>query len=309
MAQTIGLTGATGFVGRTLLNQLLGHAYPVRALVRQPGRLSASAALEEIHGSLEDSAALKTLVRGCHTVVHVAGAIAGRDYADFARVNSAGSARLVQALEQHNPGCRLIMISSLAAREPGLSDYALSKRAGELVVESSLLDWIILRPPAVYGPLDPALAPLWRGLARGWLLRAGPAQARFSLLHADDLARAILVLLERSVLGCRSGSLHDGRDRGYSWADVASIAEAVSGRRIRTLPVPRSALSLVAQVNQGVSRLSGQAPILGPGKVRELNHVDWVCDNTLLEDIPGWAPAHQLEQALPTLPGWSRLTT
>ncbi len=304
MSQLIGLTGATGFIGRSLLRQLHQQGYRVRALVRRPDSLRDQADLERISGDLECPSALARLVSDCDAVVHVAGAIAGRGYTDFARVNAAGTARLVEAIEHHQPGARLILLSSLAAREPQLSDYAASKRAGETLVETSALDWFILRPPAVYGPDDPALAPLWRMLARGVLLRAGPARARFSLLHVDDLCRAICQLLTQATLGRQLRCVDDGRAQGYSWADVAELAARLSGRRVRILPLPPLALRSAARLNLYSSRLRAAPPILTPGKVRELTHIDWVCDSKLADVLHQWSPQRQLETALPELPGW-----
>ena len=304
MSQLIGLTGATGFIGRSLLQRLTADGAHVRALVRRPGSLGPNPGVEIVAGDLDTPEALACLVKGCDAVVHVAGAIAGRSYTDFARVNATGTARLVEAMERHQPGARLILLSSLAAREPQLSHYAASKRAGETLVESSALDWFILRPPAVYGPDDPALAPLWRMLARGVLLRAGPAQARFSLLHVDDLCAAISRLTSRPALGRHIRCLDDGRPRGYCWADVADTAARLSGRRVRILPLPPLALRAAARVNLYSSRLRASPPILVPGKVRELTHIDWVCDSKLADVLNEWCPQRRLEAALPELPGW-----
>lgn len=304
MRQLIALTGATGFIGRRLLRELLAEGYKVRALARRPESLQAQPGLEVIAGDLDSGPALQRLVADSTAVIHMAGAIAGRDYAEFARVNAVGTGRVVETLERHRPGARLVLISSLAAREPQLSDYAASKHAGEVLVQSSTLDWMILRPPAVYGPDDPALAPLWRMLARGWLLRAGPEQARFSLLHVDDLCSALMALLEMPMLGGQLHCLDDGRDGAYTWAAVAELASKLSGRRVRTLPIPPALLKTAAVVNLHSSRLRAAPPILGPGKVRELTHIDWVCDNRLSELMPHWSPQRLLETALHELPGW-----
>jgi len=306
VTSVVALTGATGFIGQAVLRLLLDRGYSVRALARRTGILPRHPRLTEVSGDLETPSALKELIAGADGVVHLAGAIAGRNFADFARVNVVGTARLIDAIEQHSPGSRLLFISSLAAREPALSDYAASKRDGENLVATSLLDWFILRPPAVYGPDDQALAPLWKLLAAGWLLRAGPPRARFSLIHVDDFARAIDGLLLLPWLGRRTRCLDDGRPGGYSWTDVADIAEQVSERRIRVMALPRAGLQLLGLTSRGWSRLSGRPAILGPGKVRELTHIDWVCDSRLCDVVPDWAPRKTLQSALPDLPGWKK---
>lgn len=302
---TIALTGATGFVGRSTLSTLLDTGLPVRALVRPGRHLPEHPLLQPVVGSLDERSSLETLVAGCGAVIHIAGAIAGADYAAFARVNVAGTRRLVDAIASQCPDARLVHVSSLAAREPALSDYAASKRAGEDIVTISGLDWIILRPPAVYGPDDPALAPLWRWLGRGWLLRPGPSEAKFSLLHVDDLAAALLAaaLPEQRRTGVIC--LDDGRPGGYDWASLVDIAERKRGGAVRVVPVPRPLLAFAANSGLLLARLRLMgSPVLVPGKVRELAHPDWVCNNTGLPGCPNWAPSKRLEDCLGSLPGW-----
>ena len=304
---TIALTGATGFVGRATLTHLLSRGYRARALVRPGRHLPKNASVESVTGSLDDAESLEALVTGCTAVIHIAGAITGTDYPTLARVNVAGTRRLTRAMQRRCPEARLVHVSSLAARAPSLSDYAASKRAGEDVVTASGLDWIILRPPAVYGPDDPALAPVWRWLARGWLLRAGTPAARFSLLHVDDLATALVDAAGadrgQSTVTC----LHDGRTDGYDWATLARIAERKRGAAVRVVPIPQALLMTVARCGLSLARLGLlRTPVLVPGKVRELAHPNWVCDNTQLPGCPEWKPRMQFEDCLGTLPGWKQ---
>lgn len=309
---TIALTGATGFVGRHTLARLLESKARVKALVR-PGRQLASAdGLSCISGSLERTDSLSDLVRGCDAVIHIAGSISGRNYVELAKTNASGCHRLITAIRKQAPDARLVHVSSLAAREPALSDYAASKRAGEDLVTTSDLDWWIVRPPAVYGQDDPALAPLWRFLARGLLPRIGPPQARFSLLQVTDLAAALVDLAMADESPHTDGArrlfcLHDGRQNGYSWNDIAKIASQRRKGAVRTIPVPPALLRTVGALNMFGARLSGKTPpALVPGKVAELVHPDWVCDNTELPGCPEWKPLNMLEDCLTDLPGWSR---
>jgi 2-alkyl-3-oxoalkanoate reductase len=302
----VALTGATGFVGRAVLDRLLARGHHVKALVRAGKSLPAQAGLETVAGTLQDDQALQSLTDDCQVVIHVAGAISGFDYTDFAATNVHGTEQLIKAIQQRAPGARLIHVSSLAAREPDLSAYAASKRDGELAVKNSQLDWTIIRPPAVYGPEDPAMRPLWQALARGWLPRIGPSNARFSLLHVDDLASALLALSETADFRRELFCLHDGHDHGYGWNDLASIAGQVRGRPVRTLGLPRWLLAGTARANWLGARISGcRPPVLLPGKLPELAHSDWVCDNTQLPGCPNWTPRMKLQDCLTDLPGWS----
>jgi len=305
---TIAITGATGFIGRRIAWALYKAGHRVRALVRPASRPSANLEWHCVHGDLESASALAEMVRGCTAVVHVAGAIRGCKYLDFARVNAAGTARLIAAMQREAPSARLIHLSSLAAREPGLSDYAASKRAGEEVVQSSRLDWLIVRPPAVYGPEDPALAGFWRLLARGWLLRFGPAKARFSLLHVDDLSAAALRLLRAEAFPSRQTiELHDGRPNGYDWQQLAQIACAARLGPVRVVPVPHRALTALAWLNLMQARLRRtRPPPLTPGKARELAHPDWVVAQLPVPELKDWQATIKLDDAIAQLPGWTR---
>ncbi|MCK4787185.1 MAG: RmlD substrate-binding protein, partial [Desulfobacteraceae bacterium] len=57
-------------------------------------------------------------------------------------------------------------------------------------------------------------------------------------------------------------------------------------------------LELLAVLNTMAARLTGYAPMLSPGKVREFRHSNWVCDNTLLIRETGWTPRIRLEEGL-----------
>jgi len=307
--KSVALTGATGFIGRHVLELLLKRRFKVRALVRGIDQIGTGPDLTPIVGRLNQPDALNALVEGVDCLVHLAGATGGLDYADFARVNVAGVCSLLDACGQSSSSVRFIHLSSLAAREPDLSDYSASKRAGEECLTGSELNWVVLRPPAVYGPDDPALAPLWRALAKGWLIRTGPAQARFSLLHVRDLASGIVELVKDPApsLG-RVLELHDGRRGGYGWGDLKDIAQAALGKPIRELAIPSSALKTLGLYNLAVARLTGRRPPpLVPGKVRELVHHDWVCDNSQIPGRREWRPSMTLATALAQLPGWRDL--
>ena len=153
----IALTGATGFIGRVLLNHLTHQGFYVKALYR-PGSSSPGKTIDSVEwiaGSLEDVGSLRTLVADVDVVIHCAGAVRGATLEHFKRINTAGVKQLVQsAVAQGVP--RFLLISSLAAREPSLSHYALSKKLGEDVLAEcgGEISWSVLRPPAVYGPGD-----------------------------------------------------------------------------------------------------------------------------------------------------------
>lgn len=300
------MTGATGFIGRRCVARCLNAEYELKALVR-PGREAAlpdHPRLKPVAGDLDHPAALAALVTGAGTILHVAGAVRGRNQAEFIQTNINGTRRLTDAVAREAPAAHLIYVSSLAARHPELSWYAASKRAAEEVIPARHSQWSVLRPPVVYGRDDPALAPLWRWLARGWLLGPGSAHARFSLLHVDDLCEALVRLVSAGPANTVL-ELHDGREGGYDHAALVDIAARRLGRRPRIIRVPPTILGVLSVLNQASAPMRCTAPLLVPGKARELAHPDWVCDNAALTGVLGWAPLTRLEKCLHTLPGWN----
>jgi nucleoside-diphosphate-sugar epimerase len=221
-------------------------------------------------------------------------------------VNVEGVKRLLQALESQDNPPRLLSLSSLAAREPRLSFYSMSKYKGEqvLVNEARRVVWNVLRPPAVYGPGDQEMLPLFRAMARGIAPVPGAVHARFSMLFVADLADAVLAWLQSDPAGSGIYTLDDGREGGYDWRGVAAIVEQVCRHRVRLLRVPAWALDIPAWLNRRASWIFGYAPMLTPEKLRELRHTDWVCDHAALHAATGWQPRVQLEEGLRRTPGW-----
>jgi 2-alkyl-3-oxoalkanoate reductase len=238
-------------------------------------------------------------VSGAAVVVHCAGAIRGVTAAGFRRVNVDGLERLVAAIRSTGSAARLLAVSSLAAREPQLSPYAASKRAAETVLAGVAdVAWTIVRPPAVYGPGDEALRPLWQALRVGFLPILGPPGARFSLLYIDDLADAIARLARSTDVVGRTFELHDGRTGGYGWPDVLEAARRWRGGDVRAVRVPRAVLMTLAVAQVAVQSARARPPLLTPAKVRELLHDQWVCDNAALTGATGWTPRIGLDEGL-----------
>jgi len=291
------ITGATGFIGQRLVSALLQSGVPARALIR-PGRQTDKRlpdACEQIPAGLADVEKLAAAVAGCSAVIYCAGSVRGRTAADFYAANVLGVKVMCEALERSENAPPLLLISSLAADRPELSDYANSKRAGEMaLLGNPNLRWTILRPPAVYGPGDREMLPLLKMIRRGLFAHAGPADQKLSLLHVDDLVEAVIRWLSvpQKCLH-KTYAIDDGTPGGYDWM---AIGRAVNDKKFRMLGVPRFLLEGAARLNLLFSALFGYAPMLSPGKVRELVQPEWLCDNRAFTQDTGWQPRLNLAQ-------------
>ena len=310
MVDTIAITGATGFVGAAVTRRLAATGRNIQALVRPMSTRKRPSGIDVrwIEGDLEDPDSLHRLIDGADTLVHCAGAVRGASRAHFNRVNVDGTARLVELAVRQHPKPNFLLISSLAAREPHLSPYAASKRGGEevLVEKSENLFWTVFRPSAVYGPGDRELTPLFRWMKKGIAPMLGSGNGRFSMLYVDDLVDAILQWLDRkSSPGC-TYELHDGQPEGYSWHDVIdTVTNLRQGKSVAAVNIPPAVVKLFSVINLISARLIGYAPMLTPGKVREISHFDWVCDNTAFNSATGWAPKISLAEGLQRTLQWN----
>jgi nucleoside-diphosphate-sugar epimerase len=296
---TVAITGASGFVGAALARHLASQGWRLRVLVR-PGsqdRLPRLDGAQLITGSLGDANALRQLLDGAQALVHCAGAVRGLTRADFDRVNVEGVQALLDATGATQ---RVVHISSLAARHPGLSHYAASKLAGEQRVSAQLPPqrWVVLRPPAIYGPGDRELRPLLDRMMRGLALLPGPPDARFSLLHVRDLACAAGCLLSGDAGWGQTHEPDDGPRPGYSWQDLLAAVARLRGAPVRAVRVPGPLLSALGACNELAARIAGRAPMLSRGKARELRWPDWLAGGNASLLGCGWQPAITLDQGL-----------
>jgi nucleoside-diphosphate-sugar epimerase len=275
MPLKIALTGATGFVGRNVVSALMAKSCQVAALVRDPARADMNSNVRQVQGDLQNNAALDDLTRNADAVIHIAGVIGALRRNDFFAANEQGSLAVAEAAAR-NGVARFVHISSLAAREPGLSMYGASKRAGEAAAEKfqSRMSAVILRPPAVYGPGDRGTLPLLRSLTQPFAVIPGTSTSRFSLIYVDDLARIIVEAAEATRTGVVE--LDDGRRGGYGWKDLAQIASATEQKSITPIFLPKSVAMAVGAGVEAFAKLRGTLPFVSPDKIQQLYFGDWV---------------------------------
>ena len=302
MSGTIAITGATGFIGGALIKRLASTGWQVQGLIRPASihKQPSSGAVKWIQGDLEEMDSLGQLVHGADTIVHCAGAVRGATPADFNRINVDGVARLAQVAIKQQQQPRFLLMSSLAAREPQLSAYASSKQQGERVLmeASARIDWAVFRPPAVYGPGEREMMPILRWMAKGVAPLPGSGNGRFAMLYADDLAEAVIQWLDRGGDQRLTYELHDGHPAGYSWQEVVQTIARLRGAPVARLKVPLALMRLIAIINLAAARTIGYAPMLTPGKIREISHPDWTADNAALCKSTGWSPKIDLAEGL-----------
>lgn len=286
VAAPVALTGATGFVGGHVLAALRRAGVARRVLVRDAGRLDGASDDEKIVvGSLEDEAALRELVRGSATVIHLAGVVRAGRAAEFQRANAAGTGRLLAAMVAGAPAARLVHVSSLAAAGPSaapagrapqelpkpVSAYGRSKLAAEEAVRASGLAWVILRPPAIYGPGDKDVLQFFK-LTAGGVVPLPAGERWVTVAYVADVVRAILV-------ACRIGAgkvFHLGEPQPRRLDDlIATLAKSGDLPSPRILPLPGMVVRAAGLAGDLLQRLGARGVAMTSDKARELLARHW----------------------------------
>lgn len=245
--------GGTGFLGRTLCEQLIEDGGGAARLVvpsRHPQRAQSlwmMPGLELVRADVHDEIRLTRLLVGKDAVVNLVAILNGSE-ADFRRAHVELPRTLARACAATGVK-RVLHVSTLGADSgTGASRYQRSKAEGEAVLHKAAqdtgLELTVLRPSAIFGPDDRFLNLFARLQAIFPLMPLAQAQARFQPVWVADVARAIVrSLASRSAIG-RTFEL--AGPRVYTLADLVRLAGRWSGHERRIVPLPDALGSLQA---------------------------------------------------------------
>ncbi|WP_133791459.1 NAD-dependent epimerase/dehydratase family protein [Paraburkholderia silvatlantica] len=312
------VTGANGFVGRSLCRTLAADGHDVTALVRRTGT-SADATREWSHGGTDFAGLAEAwphdLTPDC--VVHLAARVhvmndtAADPPAAFRATNVEGALRVARAARERGAR-RMVFVSSvkaaaefdggvpLAESMPAAPDdaYGLSKLQAEEALwqygQLSGLEIVIVRPPLVYGPGVGAnflqmMSALWRRMP----LPFGAVDSRRSLVYVENLADALMHCATDPRAANACFYVRDDQD-----PSVAGLLRALGshlGRPARLLPVPVSLL-------RAAGALTGRAAQMG--RLTQSLRVD---DSRIRETL-GWTGPYTLDEGLAATARWYRST-
>ena len=294
----IALTGATGFVGQAVLDEAERRGLALRALARRPQEPREG--VEWIQGDLGDVAALQELVAGADGVLHIAGVVNAPGWDGFEAGNVTGTGHVVEAMKAAGVE-RLIHVSSLSAREPGLSNYGRSKRLGEQLVEASGLDWTIVRPPAIYGPRDREILEVFKTAKSGFVPM--PPRGRASVIHVEDLARLLLDLVAADIAIGRIYEVDDGRPGGWSHEELARSIGKALGKRVIVAHMPSTLLHIGARIDELVR---GKRAKLTVDRAGYMAHRDWTVRSAHKVPADVWSPRIELQDGMRATAAWYR---
>ena len=318
------VTGATGFLGSHIAEQLARQGHTVRVLVRRTSDRSFLQGFEaeQALGDVTQPDTLPAAVEGVEAIVHAAGLTKARSAAEFEAVNAGGTANLLAALGPAYPLRRFVYVSSLAAHGPSedgrprppdsaatpITAYGRSKLRAEEMVRSWAGDSraaAIIRPSIIYGPRDRQLLPFFH-LAR-WRLAPllGGGTNAVSCVYVEDAARAaVLAATAGDDAPSATYALDDGAV--YTWRDLLAAVEQAVGKKALRLPSPPWAFAAAALVTELYGRLRRQAVSFTRDKVLEMRQRYWVCSHDEISRDLGWEPQVRLNEGAALTAAWYR---
>jgi nucleoside-diphosphate-sugar epimerase len=252
------VTGASGFIGRALVNDLAAQGHWIRAAMRQPAdifpRQVEVVAVSDLARPLE----WRPLLRDIEAVVHLAGiAHAGPGVAEevYDRVNRAATAGLATAAARTGIK-RLVFVSSIRAQAGPASPHVLteadpprptdaygrSKLAAEMAIRAANVPFTILRPALIYGAgVKGNLASLLQLAQSSWPLPFGGLNNRRSLLARENLVNAIHLVLGEPAAATQTYLVADPEP--LTMAEIVGALRAGQGRRPGLVAIPAALLA------------------------------------------------------------------
>lgn len=287
------VTGATGFLGRHLIPQLIEAGYRVRALVRPTSDVS----FLEAHGvelayadDIADKEGVAKACDGCDEVIHAAGQFRfWGDLPAFWQTNVAGTAAVLEAAGRAGVS-RFVHVSTIAVAghipkgaiidEDFPSDpqdhYQRTKLEGEQLVlsyhKAQNLPVVVVRPGAFYGP--------WGRYAfnrlffeeplRGWRIKVDRGERMNFPVFAADVARGVILALQHG----RAGEIYNICGQSITHNEGNQIVSDLAGISRWRFNIPKWAVLSLAQAWTALSRYTHREPFY-PINLRLYVFQDW----------------------------------
>jgi uncharacterized protein YbjT (DUF2867 family) len=202
------LTGATGFVGKNMLRQLLAEGHAVRAALRgfpgQKARLvqefSEAGDFAYVPGDIVEGTWLEEGMKGCDAVIHLVGIIVEKGTNTFERVHHLGTRNVVEAAKRTGIK-RFVHMSALGVRVDGVAAYQTTKWKGEEEVRQSGIPFCILRPSLIFGEGDGFVTQMMATMRSAPLFRPVPGDGtpKFRPIAVDDVTTCFARALTSEV--------------------------------------------------------------------------------------------------------------
>jgi len=249
--------GASGFIGRHVVQRLAAQGFQVRAAVRNPNDalflkpMGDVGQVTPVQANIRDEASVRAAVTGADAVINLVAVLYEGGKQRFDALHVKGAETVAKAARA--AGCkRLVHVSALGADRLAPSRYGRSKAAGEEAVRAAFPEAVILRPSVVFGPQDgffcrfakmsqflwvlPVFGCSFPRIRDGKLALCGSGGTRFQPVYVGDVADAVIKGVVDATTGGKTYEL--GGPRTYTFTEIMHLVMAETNHCRLIVPVP-----------------------------------------------------------------------
>ena len=318
------VTGANGFIGSHLVEELLKRGHCVTGMVRSDSDLSSIAHLDSkydnrlnlVVGDILDSNSIDRVVDDAEFIYHLGAALMATSVEDFRVPNVDGTRNMLEAVAKRTrPDFkRFLFVSGHAAAGPSqdgvpideseatrpVSAYGKSKADAEKIVREfgSRVPFTIVRPGVVYGEREKDISGgTFPWVKAGFAPQIGFGSNKASLVYVADAVRGMIDAAESHRSIGETYFLLDATP--YDQKEVIrAIAEAMGKRRLIPVIIPHSVISVISILAEWAHEFQGGRPMLTRDKVNELKQRWWVATPAAAKRDFGWSTQVSLQDGM-----------
>ena len=254
----VAIFGATGFVGKYLLEELKKHDYNAQMLIRKgsENKIDISSNHKIILGDISNKDAIKQTLKDADAIIYTIGIIREfkRKNITFDYLHHQGIKNVIEEAEKLKIK-RFVLMSANGVKKEG-AKYQTSKYLGEMALINSNLNWTIFRPSLIFGDSDgrdefcaqlkkdmlslPFPAPLFH---KG-LLPFNAGQFKMSPIHVKNVASFFVKSIKMDNTFNKTYEL--GGPNDYTWKEIINIISNAYGKNKWTIPAPVIPIKILA---------------------------------------------------------------
>ncbi len=315
------VTGATGFIGSSIVDRLVKDGKNVVCLIRKEADLrwlrEYSDRVSIRYGDFLFPQTLKDTFEDIDTVIHTAGVLNTYDWHNYYLINFLGTKNIIRACSESGRVRKFIYLSNLNAAGPSLSKdfktendlskpvshFGRSKLLGEeeLLKFKDQMNVIILRPTLVYGPRDLNLLALFKMASYGFFVVFGDDEKIINLCYIADMVDGVSAVLEREI---PSGEIINIGGENYPLYEIKDGLSKVIQKKLRTVRLGKWILLPISYTAEITGRVMKKPLVLSLDKVIDLSQNNWGVRIDKAKQMLSYSPKVPLLEGLEKTYDW-----